>query len=222
VNGSFKLSFGSFDPLLDSAVKYLQIEKADNSKGIINKLKNINSKRRAVSKILELSKKHGTDWIPVEFRKRVVFSLIALPTMFVTFESMRASIISALFKSNIDEYTHFIVGLYIVISVTGFLQEQKTLKEENTIVFNPYANLLALGLSTELSGLLARIPRHITELGAIYAAFIAQKNIELQVLVPVLSAIITALVWSTSDIVFNFSQEKIQKRKNNRNVYNLE
>jgi len=223
INGYMLESFGSFDNLLDQAVEYLNGNNyIDNSKSLIAKVKRINKKRKAVGKIIDVSKKHGTDWIPKEFRKRVVYSLIALPTMFVVYESIRASVITALFKSNVEEFTNFILGLYVLIAFIGFIQEQRTLKQHNSVVFNPYANLLALGLSTELSGLLARIPRHITELGAIFGAIITQKQIEIPVLVPVLSAVIATLFWSSSDIVFNYGQEKILKRKNSKNVYNLD
>lgn len=221
-------NFGFFEPLLDQAQNYLQRdtpsqEDLSGSSGIkkIGAItRKFNSQRRAVKTVIEVVQMHGTDWIPIEFKRKVAFSVLALPIMFVVYESMRASIIAALLDSGIEDITQFLLGLYAIVSVTGFIQEQRTLQHDDALVFNPYSNLFSLGLSPRLSGIFSRAPRHLFELSAVLSAFVTESKFHTGILAPVLSAVVAAMIWSGTDIVFNFSQQKNQERKKSNSVYN--
>lgn len=51
-------------------------------------------------------------------------------------------------------------------------------------------------------------------------AFVTESKFHTGILAPVLSAVVAAMIWSGTDIVFNFSQQKNQERKKSNSVYN--
>jgi hypothetical protein len=218
-NNQKKELFGSFEPLLDRAQHYLK-NNSDSEKKI-GRIKKIQQTPINAKILLKVTRQHGIHWIPKEFQQKVAFSMLILPTTFVIYESMRATIVASLLKSNIKEFTYFIFGLYVLVATMAVIQEQKTLKYENALIFNGYGNLFSLGLSAGITSVLTRTPKYLTEFSLAAGALASQKELDSALLTPVLSSFVAATIWSLTDFIFNYSQEKIQNRKNGKLEYNL-
>lgn len=207
-------TFGAFEPLMDAAIRFATkgITMSNETQNIafysqlFKLLKTINKQRLVVNILIKVTRQHGTNWIPIEYKRTVGVSLFALPILFVVYESMRASIIVALLDSNVAEFTSFILGLYVVIAAIGFIQEQKLLQQKNAVVFNPYSNLLALGLSTTITSIVSRAPRHLAELSGVLGVIQAKQEVGAAVVSSALAIIITATIWGTLDVVSNSTQ----------------
>lgn len=219
---------GSFEPFLQQALTYLESlsveeETPSNATGlraILNKVftpaKKANNARKSVTNVVEVSKKHGTTWVPLEFKKAVAYSMLALPILFVTYESMRVSIIAASLQKNLDSFTQAIVALYGITAVSALYAEQKTLRNGSKIVFNPYATLLGLGLTPLATSIISRTPKHVVELSAVASAVTLQNATDVAALTPMLAAITAASIWNFIDIGFNTASGKLSANNNSK------
>jgi len=205
-------SFGSFESLVLQAMDFVVSHQAgeNNDESVFSILKR---RKNATETVIEIAKIHGLDWVPLEFKRKVAYSVLALPLQFILFESLRISVITSLHSMNLEQFSSFILGVYGLISVIGFIQEQRTLKTNDTIVLNPYGNLLSLGLTPILAGTLSRGPRHLFEISTIISAMLTNGEFNSVILRTVLSAVVAISLWSIGDIAFNLIQQKNQEIK---------
>ncbi|MCA9369105.1 hypothetical protein KC721_02310 [Candidatus Woesebacteria bacterium] len=222
--------FGELEPFIQQAIRYIQSMSMDGiqaaleeqgSKSVWEAMKTkgtaflhkISLTKKSASEVINTSKKHGTNWVPTEFKHAVTYSLVALPTMFLIYESMRISIIAAAATANLPAFTTAILVLYSGTALLAAYSEYKRLKDGSSIVFNPYSTLLALGITPLLAGLIARVPKYTLELSALISALsIPGATV---ITTPILAAIIASSIWNLFDTGFNTVARKVGQSTTN-------
>lgn len=235
--GEKNIDFGEFEYFLSSAMRYIQSITPNDLQNIATPEKNtsflqrakqtiahaisqVNTARSSVSNIIETSKRHGTGWIPSEYKQAVGYSLVALPTLFVIYESMRVGLIASIATTDLSTFTEAILAIYAGTALTAAYVEHKQLEQGTAIVFNPYTTLLGLGITPSLAGLIARVPKHVAELSALAGSLTINENVAVGLLTPVLAALLASSIWSTTDIGFNTIVPKVLKTSTS-NKHNL-
>ena len=113
-HGTSRENTGSFEPFMQQALSYIESlsiqnetpSKATGLRGVLDTVfttgKRANRARQSVGNVIDVAKNQCTSWVPLEYKKAVAYSLLALPTLFVAYESMRVSIIAASLQKNLD------------------------------------------------------------------------------------------------------------------------